>query len=286
MGGAAVVRIIETWVAFFITDVVYIFTQNQQLMSLPITSNLRQAFRNLCTDCREPDYERYIGLVKQALPLPGQKQVVYTIFDNLNYQIRYSSDTTTLFGYQADDPSDVGQFMAMLPPEHRDYAHLSGAWHLGLYERVPVEQKINMQGTQCGMKINRRDGTQGRLLARAHYVDLDENNNPLVSLVIAQDIAHLYKGDHYWFRASFGAQSETVFHYLSHQERTYEHDLLSEREKQVLRLLHQGLESKAIGIELGISSETVLQHRRNMLARTGARDTTALLQLAEWCQFG
>jgi DNA-binding CsgD family transcriptional regulator len=252
-------------------------------MSLTITSQLRQAFRQHLTDYITPDYEQYIAAVEQMMPMPGQRQATYTIFDNRNFEIRYSSDTTDLFGFRAEDPSEVAQFFALLAPDHADYAYLSGAWQLSLYSQVPTTQKVNMQSVQCGMKINRADGSQGRLLARTHYVDLDENNNPLVSLIISQDVAHLYKGDHYWFRSSFGETSETVFHYLSHEQQTVAHDVLSAREKQVLRLLHSGIESKGIGQRLGISPETVLQHRRNMLARTGARDTTALLQLAEWC---
>lgn len=254
-------------------------------MSLPITSNLRQAFRHLCADCMEPDYERYIGLIKQTWPFAGQRQAVYSIFDNRNYQIYYTSDTTDLYGFRVEGAADITRFLALLPPDHSDYAYLSGGWHLRLFQQVPFEQKLNMHSVHCGVKICRPDGSRGRLLARSFHVDYDENRNPLVSLVIAQDIAHLYKGDHYWFRSSFGEQSETVFHYLSHHERTYEQDILSEREKQVLRLLHGGLESKEIAHQLRISPETVLQHRRNMLARTGARDTTALLQIAEWCQF-
>jgi DNA-binding CsgD family transcriptional regulator len=39
------------------------------------------------------------------------------------------------------------------------------------------------------------------------------------------------------------------------------------------------MESKEVGKILFISSHTVDNHRRNMISRTGARDTTALIQI-------
>lgn len=51
---------------------------------------------------------------------------------------------------------------------------------------------------------------------------------------------------------------------------------LSAREIEVIRLLAEGLASKQIGVKLAISKHTVDTHRRNLLRKTGAKNTIEL----------
>jgi len=55
---------------------------------------------------------------------------------------------------------------------------------------------------------------------------------------------------------------------------------LSDREKEVLKLLMQGKTSKQIAKELIISKTTVDTHRRNILEKTGAQNTSELISLS------
>lgn len=252
-------------------------------MTPTVRARLRQAFQHHCVDTSTPNYEQYVRSIEQLLHLPGQEQVVYMVCDNLNYRILYASDSVALFGFAITNPTDLAQYQALTAPEHSEYNYLSDLWHLSLHERLAPAERTHIQAVHCGIKFRRANGRLGRLLAISHFVDPDINNHPRVVLVIMQDVAHLYKGNHYWLRATFGEARQRVFHYLSHQGRTLEQDMLSAREREVLRWLDEGLDSKEVGVHLGISAETVQQHRRNMLNRTGARDTTALLQLARWC---
>ena len=54
---------------------------------------------------------------------------------------------------------------------------------------------------------------------------------------------------------------------------------LSSRETEVLRALADGLQSKAIAWQLGISTRTVEMHRSNILAKLGARNTSQAVGL-------
>ena len=58
------------------------------------------------------------------------------------------------------------------------------------------------------------------------------------------------------------------------------HPTLSDREKEVLKLLMQGKTSKQIANELFISKTTVDSHRSNILEKTGARNSVELISLA------
>lgn len=57
-------------------------------------------------------------------------------------------------------------------------------------------------------------------------------------------------------------------------------NLLTPREKEVLRLIGEGLRNKEIGIALGISEQTVETHRKNIKRKLQAKDTADLLRMA------
>jgi DNA-binding CsgD family transcriptional regulator len=53
---------------------------------------------------------------------------------------------------------------------------------------------------------------------------------------------------------------------------------LTEREKQILAHIADGLSSKQIADKLAISINTVGNHRKNMLLKMGAKNTAELIQ--------
>lgn len=59
-------------------------------------------------------------------------------------------------------------------------------------------------------------------------------------------------------------------------KRTTAKELLSKREKEVLRMMFDGLTNKEIAQNLFISFETVKSHRKNILLKTGSKNTAAL----------
>ena len=65
------------------------------------------------------------------------------------------------------------------------------------------------------------------------------------------------------------------YHYPLEKNGTF-----SNREMQILHLLHLGLSSKEIGANLSISEFTVFKHRRNMIEKAGVTNTHALINYA------
>jgi DNA-binding CsgD family transcriptional regulator len=55
------------------------------------------------------------------------------------------------------------------------------------------------------------------------------------------------------------------------------HEHLSVREIEVLGLIMQGMTNNEIAEKLFISYETVRSHRKNILRKTGAKNTAALI---------
>jgi DNA-binding NarL/FixJ family response regulator len=55
---------------------------------------------------------------------------------------------------------------------------------------------------------------------------------------------------------------------------------LSPRQREVLRLLAEGLSTREIAVRLGLSAKTVETHRAALMRRTGRRSVARLVLLA------
>ena len=126
-----------------------------------------------------------------------------------------------------------------------------------------------------------KDGHIGRVLFRQICIKWDEKGIITVSALTLDDVTHLIKADFYWGRIESTKEDKQVFHLISTEKEAKPTDILTDREKEMLRLLAQGKESKEIGNLLFISPHTVDNHRRNMITRIGVRDTTGLIQICK-----
>jgi len=67
---------------------------------------------------------------------------------------------------------------------------------------------------------------------------------------------------------------------IGHVRRTRERERQSEREQQVLVLLSQGVTSKAIGEQPGLTTKTVENYRSRILSELGVVNTAAAVGFA------
>lgn len=135
-----------------------------------------------------------------------------------------------------------------------------------------------------GVSHVRQNGVAFLTLLKVRSVAHDENGLPTLCLFSLEEIGHLTKKIvkpkmRICFKDNHGS---TEAFSLSMEERQLKKgDLFSGREVSVLKCLLKGDESKEIAEKLFISSNTVDNHRKNMIRRIDARDTTALVQLCK-----
>lgn len=212
------------------------------------------------------------------------REILVLLFDDKNYQVLYASDNFEEFtGYT---PAELGThnvriFFQTLAPEH-----LAFPFHLITNSYRVLEHFGGKEATfkvHCGLKLLRKDGKPLRILMRQYPIGLDAEGKSEQSVVTMEDVSHLLKGEHFWCRWDMGPLGGRASAHSSDCKLHFQ-DILSEREIEVLRLIMAGLDSKTIAERLFISTNTVEKHRKNMIARTGARDTTALGHLCKMCQ--
>ncbi len=172
------------------------------------------------------------------------------------------------------------QYVKLMTFDHAFFPITAGKHYVKFLNSISYEEKINQKVVFVGPKIKNRFGKISRMFIQTANLDEDEKRNPINLMNSIQNIAHLMKDDFWWMRFSYGLAPQKVKYYHSDIGKATEGDILSDREKDILRLIYEGIDSAEIAKKLNITTATVHTHRRNMLNRTGMKDTTALVQIA------
>jgi DNA-binding CsgD family transcriptional regulator len=209
---------------------------------------------------------------------------ILTIFNHKTYLPELEVGQEAFWGFLHE--TKAGRMKEILGILHKDYLTFpveSVNWFMSVISQIPFDKKVNMKIHHCCMRFIKSDGKQVRLFSQGVPIQVDEERNFKYTLNYIQNINHLIKKDFsfYWIRLSYGEQNEFVQTFHSDTKEHSKNDLLSDREKEVLRLIAEDLDTKEIAQKLFISTNTVGNHRSNMIERLGARDTTALVQLAK-----
>lgn len=129
-------------------------------------------------------------------------------------------------------------------------------------------------------------GNYINILQRSSYVPGSEAEKPIAAMGAAFEITH-FKSDisivhtiEEVRRVNGRPYNEILYKHIYNAPCTGKELLLSRREVEILRLMADGLSSKQIANKLGISTNTVNNHRKNMLGRSSCKSSVELLKFA------
>jgi DNA-binding CsgD family transcriptional regulator len=267
--------------------------------SMPLLdSHLLAKIESLQKEYQEYNYERFHPETPLEPPplLPidqllldsfsSNDDSVKIIFDQTNFKaLAISDNVEAMLGYSIFDFNKYNTVLlySALDPKHLDFFSEIVKWAISneIYENKNIEKKFRL--TLCGLKVHLSNGKTERLLMRYSPHFSMGSDNPEIAIITLNNISFMTKSDFCWGHIAYGKDYIFRNYMLSTDNKNHDTDIISDREKDVLRLITQGLESKEIAANLFISTNTVEKHRKNMLARTGLRDTTALVQISKMC---
>ncbi len=250
--------------------------------------NSKKVLLNYPSAAPEETIAKYIQLLKDPAQQAMLSKGVVGLLDVHNLAFKYIVNTEFAVGISAEYFLSVGiqaYFESMVDDVNN-------------YEVVPTFIKFLIESTKAvapalrpnflsylyGVNHVRQNGVAFLTLLKVRSVAHDENGLPTLCLFSLEDIGHLAKKTVTpRMRISFkddGNNSE-VFSLSMEEKQLKKGDLFSGREVDVLKCLLKGDESKEIAEKLFISSNTVDNHRKNMIRKIDARDTTALVQLCK-----
>jgi DNA-binding CsgD family transcriptional regulator len=225
-----------------------------------------------------PDTYDYL---KRLHALPDR---VYGIWDSSNFSFPILGDNfETVFGLKSKEL--INQRLVLFNQLSLDHIKWPIYVSAFLDEHIEMHKNIDhtlIEANSVGIKLKHKSGRVLRVQFYAKCIELDRKSNTGLWIGYAIDVTHLFKGDQFWSRISFGKDHNLCYHATSEQNYSpVKGDVITPREKEILILAAEGKSSKEIASQLFISLSTVDTHRKNMILKTGVRDITALIQIAK-----
>ena len=138
------------------------------------------------------------------------------------------------------------------------------------YYSVPIKERKNLKFT-FNLRVKREDGKYIHLLQETIFLDISIDGHPLADFSTCTDISSHRRDNNIKlniFKKNYNSFDQ-VYEYEIHDQV----DLLTNRQIEILNLLSRGYTTNQIAQKLFLSIETVKIHRKNILARTGAKNS-------------
>jgi len=210
---------------------------------------------------------------------------VIGIFNHTTYSTELEVGHQEFWGLEpgTDKTDRMKSILSLAEKGYESFFSESVAWFTKILQEIPFEQRVNFKFHHCGIRYRRLDGKPICLFSQGIPIQYNAERHFNFTLNYVENVSHLLKKDfpHYWIRMEHGVNREFVHSLHSDNKEYANRDLLSAREKEILQLIAADLDTKEIADQLFISPNTVGNHRSKMIERLGARDTTALVQLAK-----
>jgi DNA-binding CsgD family transcriptional regulator len=229
------------------------------------------------------------GFVREAeLLLRGMNSadVVLGIFDHNTYNPVLEVGDADFWGPLpvVSQPERMRLLLSLLDQDYSRFPAESVHWFSQVLGDMTFEERQQIEIIHCGIAYTRTDGRPVRLFSKGVPIHYTDDRRFTFTFNFVQNVHHLLKPTfrEYWIRIAYGPGGSLVQTLHSGDlAGTTRGDLLSAREREVLTEIADGRETREIAERLAISVNTVGNHRNNMVQRLGARDTTALVQLAK-----
>ncbi|MEI7508476.1 MAG: LuxR C-terminal-related transcriptional regulator [Flavobacterium sp.] len=214
--------------------------------------------------------------------------VIVSIFNHNTYSSVSEIGAKSFWGDLPKAPKTerISQILSLLDKNYISFPNDSVSWLTDTLQSIPVNQRVNFKFFHCGICYRRLDNKVIRLFSKGLPFHYNTDGQFTFTFNYVENIAYLIKKDFefYWIRFSYGANNEFVHSFHSDGKESSKKDLLTKKQKEILKLISEDYDTKEISEKLFISQKTVGNHRSNMINKLGVRDSTALLQIAKMAE--
>jgi len=206
----------------------------------------------------------------------------YFIIDHHTLSFEFvSKEVENVMGYLPSE-FNIPLMNSKIHPDDRSWFLVIGKGIMDFFSQLPVEKVLKYK-VRYDIRFQKKNGDYARILYQGILLEHDEQGRFLRTLSVHTDISYL-KQEGKPVLSFIGMEGEPSFiNVASNNIFVESKDDLTEREKQVLRLLIEGRLSKEISDILKISKQTVDTHRKNMLHKKRLSNTGELIGKAIKC---
>ncbi len=233
---------------------------------------------------QQKDIDKFIQEIKTLERYAVDSKRFYILFDHSKFYAAYiSANLEKEAGYSIDYILKQGLlfWFQKIHWKQLTLAYKFNKWGL----KFQKECGIHIPSSQyeiwiCGIKFKNKWNRWKTYLLKQRILTNTKKNQALLSFIEVEDISSFYKADFAWYRPTCIIDGKRLARaYFSHGSKKEFPDILSERETEILKLAAQQKSNQEISELLEISKNTVERHRKNMIARVGVTDMTALLRI-------
>lgn len=191
-----------------------------------------------------------------------------------------SSNVKQVLGYEAHDFVNQGVpfiFRIIHPDDLPKTAKLINLiWDFLVSLPISQRQKYKFS---TDYRVIKPDGSYIRILEQNTILQLDRKGNITHLLGVSSDITHWKKTDD--IIASVICLDDATSFFCSPDDNCLKSQaMLSKREREIVKLIAEGYNSKFIADKLFISFHTVNTHRQKIIEKTNTKNTSGLIQYA------
>ncbi|NOT76447.1 MAG: PAS domain-containing protein [Cyclobacteriaceae bacterium] len=245
-----------------------------------VQKSFSQIVKKLAKDAPDQKFDNSLEVNKKILSLFQVGDYYYYIFNLKTAQFDFiSPEVEKVLGYKPED-LNTSIFISSIHPDDApwfvNFENKVGEFFAALRPDQILKYKVRYD-----YRIRKANGDYIRILQQVVTVQYDENNGGILrTLGIHTDITHLKK-DGEPLLSLIGLEDEPSYINVDVKKIfSPARPLITDREKEILRHLIEGMRSKEIAERLSISYETVNEHRKNMLRKTNATSTPELVAMA------
>lgn len=247
--------------------------------------NLSDDFRAFCSqmefDLKLNNYKDKLvdwNKLDESLILKNQFFWINDYTEGCNVYIHPNVETIT--GYPRENFKEFGFAFSLTHPNDKDFAYEFSKRTIALTKDFKTELLNDpyFASFSVDFRLICKDGHTIRVNRDTCCFKTDSEGNMVYALVMFTDISHIKKTDH----MSFSWFGEGKFdHYFDDLIRKYHNNLnITRREKEVLAGLAGGHSATKIASQLNVSVHTIISHRKNLLHKTGTKNTAELIRFA------
>lgn len=225
-----------------------------------------------------PDFKqlrKQIEWYKRLLNIFHAGDYFYYVFNMYTTEFDVISENICeVLGYKPEEVT-VALFLEILHPDDRAYFLKFEQKVVDFFKALPHERSKYYK-VQYDIRLRKKDGKYIRILHQAVQVDYDENNY-YRTLSLDTDITHIKTEGTPCF-SIIGLDGEPSYYNIQETKTfTKSFDLFTRREREILKCIVEGKNSKTIAAELFISLNTVNNHRKNILNKAEVHTPLELL---------
>lgn len=183
-------------------------------------------------------------------------------------------------GYQETQFTDLpfSHFLSFVHPDDLYALRTLQALQKEMTQELSQTRKIK-NCSSFSFRFKKNNGPFIQMLRQDIVLQLDVTDNPEYGIWFVSDISH-FKSDTRVTATMMDENGDQKLLTVPEKSPLQETIRLSNREKEIIYLVAQGLSSKQIACHLNLSFHTITTHKRNIFEKTSSPNSNALIQFA------